>query len=163
MIFIFCWTLFGVVILHVMIRYLFSFVRPEFSQLQLKISVFSYVLLHSLVDLYKHFWGTCCPKYQVKWVSHMERISKWHRNRQTSAWAKREPAHFPDHQGGNRDWATMQEPELEELLRLSKPKKPVSEGTHYELGSLTWPLPGFLKIFSFRSLDMVFFFSGSHW
>jgi hypothetical protein len=49
-------------------------------------------------------------------VSHMERISQWYRIRKTGVWAKRERAPVPDHQGGNRHWAPLQEPELEGLL-----------------------------------------------
>lgn len=117
MIFIFCWTHLGVVMLHVMIqKTCFLLSDLKFSQLQVKISVFWYVVLHSLVDVYRHLWGACCPKYQGKQVSHMERISQWYRIRKTSVWAKRELAPIPDHQGGNRDWAPLQEPELEGLL-----------------------------------------------
>jgi hypothetical protein len=46
----------------------------------------------------------------------MERISQWYRIRKTSVLAKRELVPIPDHQGGNRDWAPLHEPEPEGLL-----------------------------------------------
>jgi hypothetical protein len=109
------------------------------------------LLTRSISVRYTGIWiNMNMNKYQVKRVSHMERISQWHRKRQTSAWAKREPVPFPDHQGGNRDWATFQEPELEGLLLLKQATETchlLSEGTHYELRSLTWPLPDSWKYF----------------